>query len=106
MTWRLDIDINADLLNVFNYVVLLLLCRLADAQKPVISKCYGTQLYVRQQMEEIAAHAGAGSIESQIFDTFLERWPEFQSDIVSATYLLDPLFVEKSHNAARCTIIL
>ena len=85
---------------------LLLLCRLADAQKPVISKLYGTQLYVRQQMEEIAANAGPGSVEYQILQVFLDRWPEFQCDIVSATYLLDPLFVEQSRNAAGCTIIL
>ena len=37
---------------------LLLLCRLADGQKPVISKLYGTQLYVREQIEQSAATAG------------------------------------------------
>ena len=30
---------------------LLLLCWLVDGQKPVISKLYGTQLYVRSRME-------------------------------------------------------
>lgn len=37
---------------------LLLLCRLADGQKPVISKLYGTQLYVREQIEQSATTAG------------------------------------------------
>ena len=37
---------------------LLLLCRLSDSQKPVISKLYGTQLYVRQQLQSAADNAG------------------------------------------------
>ena len=37
---------------------LLLLCRLADGQKPVISKLYGTLLYVREQIEQSATAAG------------------------------------------------
>ena len=37
---------------------LLLLCRLADGQKPVISKLYGTQLYVRQHIQREADAAG------------------------------------------------
>ena len=85
---------------------LLLLCRLADGQKPVISKLYGTQLYVRQEMQTMATASGADSVEARIFKVFLHRWPEMQSDIVSATYLLDPLFVENSRTAAGCTIIL
>lgn len=85
---------------------LLLLCRLADGQKPVISKLYGTQLYVRQEMQKMATASGADSVEARIFKVFLHRWPEMQSDIVSATYLLDPLFVENSRTAAGCTIIL
>ena len=40
---------------------LLLLCRLADGQKPVISKLYGTQLYVREQIEQSASTAGTYS---------------------------------------------
>lgn len=41
---------------------LLLLCRLADGQKPVISKLYGTQLYVREQMESSATAAGTSPL--------------------------------------------
>ena len=37
---------------------LLLLCRLADGQKPVISKLYGIQLYVRQQIERVSEPTG------------------------------------------------
>ena len=85
---------------------LLLLCRLADGQKPVISKLYGTLLYVRKKMEEAAARGGAGSVEHKICDVFLRRWSEMQSDIGSATYLLDPLFVDNSKHAAACTVKL
>ena len=85
---------------------ILLLCRLADGQKPVISKLYGTQLYVRKSMQSIAAAAGPGSVEEQVYNVFLNRWDEMQCDMVSATYLLDPLFVEKSKRAASCTIKL
>ena len=85
---------------------LLILCRLADGQKPVISKLYGTQLYVRKQMEDAAARGGEDSLESKICDVFLHRWHEMQCDIVSATYMLDPLFVTKSRESAECTIKL
>ena len=114
---------------------LLLLCRLADGQKPVISKLYGTQLYVRDEIERSAAaagtyvsylilvhtcthtlpqhtnpspttYAGAGSVEEKIRDVFLTRWSEMQSPIVSASYMLDPLWVDKSKLAATCTIKL
>ena len=85
---------------------LLLLCRLADGQKPVISKLYGTQLYVRSRMEEAAKGAGANSVEDKICKVFLRRWPEMQSDIVSATYMLDPLFVDKSKTSVDCTVKL
>ena len=37
---------------------LLLLCRLADGQKPVMSKLYGTQLYIRETLEKIAEQEG------------------------------------------------
>ena len=57
-------------------------------------------------MEESAARGGADSVEHKICDVFLKRWSEMQSDIVSATYLLDPLFVDKSKHAASCTIKL
>ena len=85
---------------------ILLLCRLADGQKPVISKLYGTQLYVRQQMESIANETEDDSIEKQILERFLRRWPEIQCEMVSATYLLDPLFVPQSSQSAECTICL
>ena len=85
---------------------ILLLCRLADGQKPVISKLYGTQLYVRKQMELTAAETDDDSVENQILAVFLRRWPEMQCEIVSATYLLDPLFVPKSRESAECTICL
>ena len=79
---------------------LLLLCRLADGQKPVMSKLYGTQLYVREQIDTIADQSVAGSIERKIRDVFLSRWKVMQSDVAQATYCLDPLFVDKSKNAA------
>ena len=85
---------------------ILLLCRLADGQKPVISKLYGTQLYVRKCIETLAAEAGPDSMEAKVRDVFLKRWDDLQSDIVSATYLLDPLFVDNSKNSATCTIKL
>lgn len=85
---------------------LLILCRLADGQKPVISKLYGTQLYVRKQMQDSATAAGADSVEHKICAVFLDRWPEMQSDIVSATYMLDPLFVDKSRHSVDCTLKL
>ena len=85
---------------------LLLLCRLADGQKPVISKLHGTQLYIRKTMEDKAAAAGDGSVEQKICDEFLTRWPEMQSEIVSATYMLEPLFVHNSRRSADCTIKL
>ena len=55
---------------------LLLLCRLADGQKPVISKLYGTQLYVRSKIEEAAGRGGADSVEDKIYKVFLHRWSE------------------------------
>ena len=85
---------------------LLLLYRLADGQKPVISKLYGTQLYVRKQMEEVAAATAADSFENKILQVFLNRWPEMQCEITSATYMLDPLFVTKSKFAPNCTVAL
>ena len=85
---------------------LLLLCRLADGQKPVMSKLHGTQLYVRQKIEACALEAGVGSIEEQIFDVFMDRWPEMQNEIIGATYMLEPLFVDKSKHSAACTVNL
>lgn len=85
---------------------LLLLCRLADGQKPVMSKLYGTQLYVREKIESVAEESAIGSVERKISAVFLTRWKEMQSDIVSATYCLEPLFVDNSKNAAGCIIKL
>ena len=85
---------------------LLLLCRLADGQKPVMSKLYGTQLYVRKQIESVADQSPVGSVERKIRDVFLTRWSEMQSDIASATYCLDPLFVDSSKTAAGCIVKL
>lgn len=85
---------------------LLLLCRLADGQKPVISKLHGTQLYVRKMMEASAAAGGAGSIQDKICKVFLARWPEMQNEIVGATYMLDPLFVDQSKHSPTCTVNL
>ena len=85
---------------------LLLLCRLVDGQKPVISKLYGTQLYVRSKMEETAQRGGPGSLEDKICNVFLGRWSEMQNDIVLATYMLEPLFVEKNRISVVCTIKL
>ena len=44
--------------------------------KTVISKLYGTQLYVRKVMEDETAAAGVDSVESNICNVFLERWSE------------------------------
>ena len=85
---------------------ILLLCRLADGQKPVISKLYGTLLYVRKQIEDIATPCPADSLEAKVLGVFLSRWKDLQSDIAKATYMLDPLFVRQSKGAAECTIKL
>lgn len=85
---------------------LLLLCRLADGQKPVMSKLYGTQLYVRKQIEDIAEQSPAESIERKICAVFLSRWDGMQSDVAQAAYCLDPLFVDKSKDAAGCIVKL
>ena len=85
---------------------LLLLCRLADGQKPVISKLYGTQLWVRKEIENACATAGPDSVEAKICAKFLARWPEMQSDIVCATYMLEPVFVDKSKTSAHCAVKL
>ena len=61
---------------------LLLLCRLADGQKPVMSKLYGTQLYVRKSIESVAEESAVGSVELKILVVFLARWKEIQSDII------------------------
>ena len=52
---------------------LLLLIRLGDGQKPVISKLYGTMLYVRKFMEERAEATEDGSVERKILEVFLRR---------------------------------
>ena len=85
---------------------ILLLCRLADGQKPVVSKLYGTLLYVRNEMEKIAAPCPTHSLEAEVLGVFLTRWNDLQSDIAKATYMLDPLFVSQSKGAAECTIKL
>lgn len=85
---------------------ILLLCRLADGQKPVISKLYGTLLYVRKQIEDIASPCPADSLEAKVLTVFLSRWKDLQSDMAKATYMLDPLFVEQSRGAADCTVKL
>ena len=85
---------------------ILLLCRLADGQKPVISKLYGTLLYVRKQIEDIAAPCAPDSLEAKVLTVFLSRWKHLQSDIAKATYMLDPLFVDQSKGAADCTVKL
>ena len=54
----------------------------------------------------VAAEAGPDTMEAQVRDVFLTRWDDMQADIVSATYLLDPLFVDKSKFAADCHIKL
>ena len=85
---------------------LLLLCRLADGQKPVMSKLHGTQLHVRKLMEDVATAGGDGSLENKIYLKFLGRWPSMQSEISMATYMLEPLFVDNSRQSAPCTIAL
>ena len=85
---------------------ILLVCRLADGQKPVVSKLYGTLLYVRKEIETIAAPCTPDSLEVKVLEAFLARWKDLQSDIAKATYMLEPLFVEQSRSAAECTIKL
>lgn len=85
---------------------LLLLCRLADGQKAVMSKLYGTMLYVRQKIEDVAAETDPDSVERRMCAVFLNRWPKMQSDIAQATYCLEPLFVDTSKTAASCTVKL
>ena len=82
---------------------LLLLIRMGDGDKPIISKLYGTMLYVRHFMTRRAEASEEGSVERQILDVFLRRWPNMQSDAISAAYMLDPLFVNSSKKSADCT---
>lgn len=85
---------------------LLLLCRLADGQKPVMSKLFGTILYVRKQIQDAAEETDDDSVERRICSVVLERLPKLQSDISQATYCLEPLFVNNSKNAASCIVKL
>ena len=55
---------------------LLLLCRLADGQKPVMSKFYGTTLCVRQKIQDVADEADDDSVERRICDVVLEKLPK------------------------------
>ena len=57
---------------------LLLLCRLADGQKPVISKLYGTQLHVRNRMELLARDTDDDSVEKKILSVLANK-KKFQS---------------------------
>ena len=89
-------------------ILLLCLCRLADGQKPVVSKLYGTLLYVRNEMEKFAAPCPMHSLDAEVLGVFLARWNDLQSGIAKATYIimLDPLFLSQSKGAAECTIKL
>ena len=49
-----------------------------------------------KEIEAAAEQSAVGSVERRIKDVFLTRWSDMQSDIVCATYCLDPLFVDNS----------
>ena len=80
---------------------LLLLCRLADGQKGTMSKYHGTLLHSRDQLASMAddmpvlAVLGRRIVEL-VNEQFEARWEEMQSDIATASYMLDPQFLPKS----------
>ena len=85
---------------------LLLLCRLADGQKGVLSKLHITQKYVRAQMTALAAAKGEGSVAADVLVYLESRWAEMQSDVAKAAYVLDPQFVLTSKTDVECTLEL
>jgi hypothetical protein len=57
-------------------------------------------------MEEAAQRGGVNSVEDKICKVFLQRWSEMQADVVCATHMLEPLFVDKSKTSVVCTVKL
>ena len=45
-------------------------------------------------------------VADEVLAKFNKRWPEMQSEIAQATYLLEPLFVDKSKTDVECKVAL
>ena len=74
---------------------LLLLLRLADSNAATLSKLKGTVEYLKTKFVD----SGRDSLADKIAVAFINRAPEFECDISSAAYVLDPQFVLRSRNA-------
>ena len=75
---------------------LMLLLRLADSNKPTLSKVKGTLDYVKTKMVD----TGNDTLPDKIAAVFHERLGGFESDVTNAAYILDPQFINKSKNAS------
>ena len=80
---------------------IMLLIRLADSNKPTLSKLKGTVEYISSQMLD----SGSKSLEDQIYSVFAKRVPDLESDIATAVYILDPQFLEKSASSGSSTML-
>ena len=77
---------------------ILLLLRLADSNAATMSKLKATVDYLKASK---FVDTGRDTLEDKIAVAFINRAPEFECDIASAAYVLDPQFVFKSRNANR-----
>ena len=75
---------------------LMLLLRLADSNKPTLSKVKGTLDYVKTKMVD----TDNDTLPDKIAAVFHERLGGFESDVTNAAYILDPQFINKSKNAS------
>ena len=76
---------------------LLLLLRLGDSNGGTLSKLKGTIDYIKKVMVD----TGRDTLEDKIAVAFHNRASEFECDISSAAYVIDPQFVLKSREANR-----
>ena len=76
---------------------ILLLLRLTDSNAPTLCKIKGTLEYLKTKFVD----TGTNSLEDKICVAFNNRAPEFECDIASAAYVLDPQFIKSSRMATR-----
>ena len=76
---------------------ILLLLRLADSNAPTLCKIKGTLEYLKTKFVD----TGSNSLEDKICVAFNNRAPEFECDIASAAYVLDPQFIKSSRMTPR-----
>ena len=80
---------------------LLLLLRLADSNAPSLSKLKAIVDHIKSTMADPDED---GTLEEQISFAFHNRVDDFESDVASAAYLLDPQFIAKSRNVDASTM--